>query len=251
MVLHLGVAQIQYELIAVIVCVAVRLFDHPVGMLFIKLAPGVHHFRFDPYPEFNARIVGRLYERRDTPGEFVAGFFPVSESGMIVFPGIFVAEPSVIKQKHIYAQVFSLFHQFGQNILIEVASGVLPVVQKSHPFPLPVLKAVSARPVVKVAAALSCAVVAEREDELRSCEYVPGFKLINGGIGVYTGYHAQIADIVDLKSETEIAGPSKSAHEHFPIILLYGAVESDLKKWMCVHGGTSSQFCVDHFFAEL
>ena len=131
-VLHLGVAHVEHKLVAVIICVAVGLLYDPVGMLLIKLAFWIDHLGFNPYAEFYIGVIGRFYKGRYSAGEFVVCHFPVAKTGMIVLARILVAKPSVVEKEHVYAKMFCLFHQLRKNILVEIESGVFPIVQEGE-----------------------------------------------------------------------------------------------------------------------
>ena len=76
-------------------------------------------------------------------------------------------------------------------------------------------------------------------------------KLIERGVGVDAWEHAQVAHVVNLEGEPEVACPAQGAHQHLATLFLHRSVKTDLKERLCVHGGTASKFGVEHFFAEL
>ena len=130
--LYLGVGEVEDELVAVVVRLAVGLFDDPVVVLLIQFALRVDHLRLYPQTELHASFFGSLCQRRNASGQFAVGRLPVAKAGVIVLSRVFIAEPSVVEQKHIHAEVFGILHQLGKRFLIEVEAGVLPVVEQCH-----------------------------------------------------------------------------------------------------------------------
>ena len=68
MVLHFRPVQVEHELIAEVICIAVRQRIGPVGVLLEELALGVYHLRLDPDSEFHPCIFSRFRESGDTAG---------------------------------------------------------------------------------------------------------------------------------------------------------------------------------------
>ena len=128
-ILHLRIAQVQHQLIAVIIRLTVRIMDCPIGMLFEQLALRIDHFRFNPKAKLHSFFLSSLYQGIDTTRKLVSRSFPVSQSCGIPATLVFVSKPSVIQQKHIHAEFLRFPNQIDQNILIEVESRIFPVVQ--------------------------------------------------------------------------------------------------------------------------
>ena len=101
MVLNFRITHVEHELVAVVICLSVGLFNHPVGMFLIKLALRIDHLRLDPDAEFHSGLPGCADKGRNAARKLVAGRFPVAEPRAVVAARIFVAEPSVVEQKHI------------------------------------------------------------------------------------------------------------------------------------------------------
>ena len=130
------------------------LFDGPVGVLFVEFALRVHHFRFNPDAELHAGLLGRFHQGRHAFGEFRARGVPVAEARVVVLARVLVAEPSVVEQEHVHAEVLGVLHQVGQDLLVKVEARVFPVVQQCQPVALAVLEAVAEGPFVEVSASL-------------------------------------------------------------------------------------------------
>ena len=128
-VLYFRIAKIEYQLITVIICFAVRQLDSPVGMFFEQLTFRVNHFRFNPDTKFHSGFFGRLYKGRNTARQFGSHHFPVTQSGIVTVAWVLVAKPAVIQQEHIYTKMFSFLHQFGKQFLIEFEVRIFPVIQ--------------------------------------------------------------------------------------------------------------------------
>ncbi|CCY15754.1 uncharacterized protein BN773_01696 [Prevotella sp. CAG:755] len=250
-VLHLGVRQVEHELVAIVIGLAVGIVNGPVRVFLEQLALRVDHLRLDPYPETYAGLAGCLDKGGHAAGQFGARGLPVAQSGTVVGAGVFVAEPSVVEQEEVDAQVLGLLHQPGQPLLVEVEARALPVVQQGESFALPVVQAVTARPVVQAAAPLACALLAEREDELGRGEDVARAQLIGRSVGVDGRDDAQAAHVVHLERKAEVSCPAERPHEHVTAVLLDRCPEAQLEEGRCVHGGAAAQLGVDHFLAEL
>ena len=96
-VLHLRVAQIQYQLIAAIIFCTVRKLEYPVRMLLIQFAFWIDHFRFQPYTEFDSFGFRLSHQVTNTTGKFCAVFCPITQSGFIIVTRIFISKPSIIQ----------------------------------------------------------------------------------------------------------------------------------------------------------
>ena len=60
-ILHGGIAEVEHQLIPIIIGLPVWQSDGPVGMLLKQFALGVHHLRFDPDTEFHPRLFGGFH----------------------------------------------------------------------------------------------------------------------------------------------------------------------------------------------
>ena len=60
-ILYFGIAQVEYQLIAVIISFTVRIMDCPVGMCFEQITLRIHHLRFYPDTEFDTGFFRFLY----------------------------------------------------------------------------------------------------------------------------------------------------------------------------------------------
>ena len=250
-VLHLRVAQVEHELVAVVVSRAVGQFDGPVGVLFEEFALRVHHFRFNPDAELHAGLLRRLDQCGHPFGEFRARGVPVAEARVVVLARVLVAEPSVVEQEHVHAEVLCVLHQVGQDLLVKVEARVFPVVQQCQSAAHAVLQAVAAGPVVEAAAALGGTLLAQRKDKFGCREGASGFEFIVRGVGVDAGDYAQVAHVVHLEGEAEVARPAQRAHEHFALVFGHGLVQAHFEEGVRLHGRAAAEGRVDDLLAEL
>ena len=170
---------------------------------------------------------------------------------MVVLSRIFIAEPSVIEQEHIYAEVLCLLHQTCERFLIEVKASVLPVVEQREAAAPAILQTVVARPFLQVSAALRRTLIAQCEDKLWRCECLAGLKLIVRRRIINSWKHTQVADVIYFEGKTEVARPSERSHQHPTRLLLHLSIESYLEERMSVHGRTTAQLGLNHLLAEL
>ena len=218
-VLHLGVAQVEHELVAEVVFLAVGKSDYPVLVLLVKFRLGVHHLRLNPEAEFHALLLGFVGETSDAIGELIGSLLPVAKSLCVAVTRILVAKPAIIEKEHIHTKLLCFANEGDELILIEVEVGRFPVVEKRHAVAHTVFHLVAACPVVQVAACLAVTVAAKREDELRCAEALALCKAVAREIGVDSAQHAQIAGIVHLEGEAEVTGPAKCSHKHLTAVL--------------------------------
>ena len=61
-VLNLRVRDVEYQLVAIVISLALRLHYHPVGMFFEEFAFGVYHFRLNPDAEFHSCLLSVSYQ---------------------------------------------------------------------------------------------------------------------------------------------------------------------------------------------
>ena len=77
-VLHLGVGDVQHQLVAIVIRFAVGLLNDPVGVLLKEFALGIDHFGFDPDAKLHACCFGIAYETRNTFRQFAMRYVPVA-----------------------------------------------------------------------------------------------------------------------------------------------------------------------------
>ncbi|MND92929.1 hypothetical protein D3C80_851040 [compost metagenome] len=77
-ILHLGICQIQDQLISEVMFFTLWLFDDPIRMLLVEFGFGANHFGFYPDSEFNALLGRFFHECCDTIGQFCPVRLPIS-----------------------------------------------------------------------------------------------------------------------------------------------------------------------------
>ena len=153
-ILYFRIAQIEYQLVTVIITVSIFIVDSPVRMFLEQFTFRIHHFRFNPDTEFYTSFLSCVYQCRNTARQFTVSYFPVTQSGLVILTWIFVGKPTVVQQEHIYTQVFGFLHQACQLLLVEIETGILPVVQQCQAAAFTVLQAIITRPIMQVTAPL-------------------------------------------------------------------------------------------------
>ena len=99
-------------------------------------------------------------------GQFGFVFLSVAESLCVAVAGIFVAEPSVVEQKHIHAELCGIVHKMGELFFIEVEICCFPVVEDCQSVACAVFNSVLACPRVQISACFAFATIAICEDEI-------------------------------------------------------------------------------------
>ena len=153
-ILHFRIAQIEYQLVTIIIAVSLFIVDSPFRMFFKQFTLRVHHFRLYPDTEFHSSLFSSIYQCRNSTRQFTVSHLPVTQTGLIILTRILVGKPTVVQQEHIYSQMFCFLHQFGQFLLIKIETGIFPVVQQCQAAAFTVLQAIITRPIMQVTAPL-------------------------------------------------------------------------------------------------
>ena len=138
-VLYLGIAEVKHQLITEVIFIAVGQRNDPVLVLLIQLALGIHHLGLNPNTKPDAFLFSCIYQSLYLTRQFVAGLFPIAQALCIAMTWVFVSEPAIIKQEHIYTQFHGIVHQTYQFILVEVEIRCLPVVEQRQTILRPIL----------------------------------------------------------------------------------------------------------------
>ena len=250
MILYFRIAKVEHHLVAEVVFITVRQMNHPVLMLFVKLAFGIYHFRLYPYTELDTFLLCFFNKTPYSVRKFVGSLFPVAQPLMVTATGIFVGKPTIVQQEHIYAQLGSLIHQADQFIFIKVKIGRFPVVEQSHAGIITVFHLMIARPVMEVTAGLTFPLRAVSEIEVRSTEHFSGGQAVFGVVRVDTADNTQFVFVVHFESKAKVTRPSDGSYQHFACILLRRIVKSQLEERRYKHIGTCTQLRIDHLFTE-
>ena len=249
-ILHLGVRYVEHQLVAVVVSLPVGLHDDPVGVLLEEFALGVHHLWLYPYAELHARLLCIPHQSGYSVGQLVLRCLPVTQSSMVILARVLVGKPSVIEQEHIHSQILCILHQFSQTLLVEVESGVLPVVEQGHSVARTHVHLIQSGPVVQVARSLSHSILTHREDELRSGEHLSRLQFVVRSIRVDSRNHTQRSHVIHLEGEAEVACPSYCTQHHTSLILSGRRVESQFEERLLLHGSTCTQFRIHYLLAR-
>ena len=150
-VLHFRVRDVEHELVAIVICVALRLQDNPIRMLLKQFALRVHHLRLNPYTELHTSFLCISNEARYALRQLALCSLPVAQSGVVVLARILIGEPSVVEQEHIHTKVLGILHQFGKTLLVEVEACILPVVKERETVARAHVHLILTSPVVQVA----------------------------------------------------------------------------------------------------
>ena len=150
-VLNLRVRDVEHQLVAIVICVAFRLHNNPIGMFLEELALGVDHLRLYPDAKLHACLLCISHQSGYSFRELALCGFPVAQASMVVLARILVGKPSVVEQEHVHTQVLGVLHQLSKALLVEVEARVLPVVEQSEAVVHAHVHLILACPVVQVA----------------------------------------------------------------------------------------------------
>ena len=123
--------KIQHELIAPHGGLPSRHRQRPVRMCTVEIGIFADHFRLDPEANLQTKVVDLFQERLEAVRQLARIRCPIAEAAVIVIP---MAEPAVVDDQHVYAQVFCLTRQIEQFRLVKVEIHGLPAVEQNRPF---------------------------------------------------------------------------------------------------------------------
>ena len=104
--------------------------DHgPVGVLPVQMTVFADHFRFDPDAELHAEIVDPADQRAQALAQLLFIHGPIAQAGGI---GIPLAEPAVVHNDHLDAQVMGFFGQIVNGAAGEIKIGGFPAVDQDR-----------------------------------------------------------------------------------------------------------------------
>ena len=189
-VLNLRIRDVEHQLVAVIICLALWLHNHPIRMLLEEFALWINHLRLNPYTKLHSCLLSISYQSWYSLWQLALSGFPIAKTSMVVLTRILIGKPSVVEQEHIYTQVFGILHQLGKTLLVEIEACILPVVKKSEAVVHTHVHLILACPVVQIARSLTHTIIAHGKDKLRSCEHLASFQLIVGSIRIDGWYNA-------------------------------------------------------------
>ena len=131
-VADLGPERVQVQLVPVLAGLT-AVAHHPVGVAGVEVAHRVHHLRLQPDAEPDAAGRGGVGQRGQSPGQLRRVRVPVAQRRGVVVPGMRGAEPPVVEQEQVRAQVRGAVDQADDAVLVEVEEGGLPVVDHQWP----------------------------------------------------------------------------------------------------------------------
>ena len=102
-VLYFWIRQVQYQLVAVVVSLAVRQFDNPIRMFLCQFALRVDHFRLNPDTKFHTGFLCLFHQEWNAVRQFALHRLPVAQACVVVVARIFVGKPTIVQQEHVYA----------------------------------------------------------------------------------------------------------------------------------------------------
>ncbi len=109
--------EIEHELIPSPHRLVARNGHRPVRVLAVKFAVLAYHLRLEPDTELNADFVNLLYQLAQTHAELFLVRSPVAERPVVVAP---VAEPAVVHDEHVGAEVLRLLCEREQRLTRKV-----------------------------------------------------------------------------------------------------------------------------------
>ena len=104
--------------------------QRPVRMQTVQIRIHIHRFRFEPQTEFHAHGPDSVCQTFQPVGELLPVHGVVAQTCLVI---VAVAEPAVIQDEQLAAQVTGGFGQSQQRVLIEFEHAAFPVIVKYRP----------------------------------------------------------------------------------------------------------------------
>ena len=248
-ILNLRVAQVEDQLVAEVIFLAVGKFEYPVRMLFVQFAFRADHLRLQPDPELNSGAFGLFNQVAKAVRQLFDVLLPVAQPGAVVVARVFVAEPAVVEQKQVNAQLLAVFKQRGQLFFVEVEIRRFPVVQERQAVALPLRNPEFAGPAVQTAAGRAFARGGVRKQKRRGRKLLTRRQGVSRRIRVDTSHQAEVMQRVHFKRDLVITRPGQRSSQYLPIVFLGGLIQGHQKRGRLEQVGPGSQLGVQHLDA--
>ena len=170
---------------------------------------------------------------------------------MVIVTRILIGKPTVVQQEHIHAQMLGFLHQFHQDFLIKLKTGIFPVIEQCHTITLTIFQLIVTRPCMNVPARLTRSLLTQRKDKLGSLEHILRSQFIIRSIRINGRNHSQIAFVINFKRKAEISGPTDCSQQHIPLMLIGRPIKAQLKERLDKHSRTAAQLSIQNLFSEL
>ena len=225
---HVGPQRVECELVAMLSWRA-TVAQHPVGMGVVQLRDGVDHLGFEPDAEADPPVDGRLRERSESRRQLHRVAVPVAQAGRVVVAGERRAEPAVVEQEQLGADVRTAVDQLDDAGLVEVEERRLPVVRHDRPHPLRVAQHPVKGPAVEPRR--DRAAPRRRPDPRDGRCHEPGARIehVVRGHRVGARSQTQLARTIEcgvrahVDVETDVAAPRDRQPEHVAPVLAGGS----------------------------
>ena len=126
---------------------------------------------------------------------------------MVVLARVLVAEPTIIKQEEVDAQVLCLAEKLHKLLLVEVEVSVLPVVEKRHSVILSLVKLVVHHPTLEATTSFASS-FGKREEEISRSKSLALRQKIGRSIVIDAAHDSKNMLIVHFEGEAEVACPA-------------------------------------------
>ena len=201
--------EIQHQLMAAEGMGIIRCLQRPIRVCAVEVGVHADHFRLEPEAELQPPLVGRLCHPLETIFQLGHIDLPVTQRGIVITP---LAEPAVIQDQKLNAQILGSLCQMIHLLIIEVEIGGLPVVHQNGPQGITVLAPhnVMAHHFVEGLAHTIEALAAVGQPRLRGLEALFRLQMPAEALGIDAPHHTGSAELLHLGLEGELAAPHQA-----------------------------------------
>ena len=222
-VLHLGIAQVEQELVAGRVGLASLLHNHPLGVLLIETGLGIDHLGLYPDAELETLGMGVVGKISYAFGNLLHVELPVAETGLVGITGVLpVGEPAVVEHEHFQAHRGGIVYHIRQGLGVEGEISAFPAVEQRRAMHRGIVHIVAAGPVVEVAACLSGSAAAVGPHHIRRRKGRAAGEGVFSPRGMDSGKNVETSGLIHLEIDFVVAAPAQGACKHFPVVLIEG-----------------------------
>ncbi len=224
-VLHLRIGQVEHHLRTAAAGrqLTALAAQHPVGMLLEELALGVGHLGLNPDAELDTVYCSLFDQSVDAVGQFLLVYRPVAKPLMIIVARVFVAEPAVVHDEELAADVGPVLHHFFHLVLGDVHIHALPRVEEDVARRLTVVELILPGPAVERTAHAALTLIGVGHAQFGRGEGLTAFEQVRCLLLVDASDEAQ-RRIFRVYLQLVVTGPSQRGAEHLTAGLAQGTV---------------------------
>src|ERR1019366_3355226 len=152
--------------------------DSPFGMPLEEIACRIDHLRFEPNAEVDSAPFCFRSEVGETLRQLVSVDLPIAEACLVIVARMAVAEPSVVEEEGLRANLFGAIEEGDDSRLVKFETGGFPVIEQDGTEFGGIANAVETSPAVEITADLAFALVAPGPEHCRRGKGPSGLEVI-------------------------------------------------------------------------